>query len=324
MIASGSDTPSRGGELARRVLVAAVGVPLAVVAVWLGGWVLGGMMAFVAGVGAREFFRLAGARGGEPLAIPGVVLAVFLPLVAAEYSSYGSLAPWVFGGVLVTTLVALGGSVWVRGVEGSPLGAATATVVGALYTGGTLAFSLLLRHLPDAMSAASVTVTADGETAAAAAAVVSGSAGALPDAIHGGFLVAFPITVTWIGDSAAYFAGKRWGRRKLVPRISPGKTVVGGVAGLAAAVVTAVLFSVVFLDVGRPMGMGVPMAVVSGLLIGVAAQLGDLTESVLKREAGVKDSGSLLPGHGGVLDRFDALFFTIPLGYLLLAINVQL
>lgn len=303
MTARKKDASSRGGELTRRVLVAAVGVPLAVVAVWLGGWVLGGMMAFVAGMGAREFFRLAGARGGDPLALPGVALAVFLPLVAAEFSSYGSLAPWVFGGAVATTLVALGGSVWVRGVEGSPLGAATATVVGALYTGGTLAFALLLRHLPDAVSA---------------------TVGSLPDAIHGGFLVAFPITVTWIGDSVAYFAGKRWGHRKLVPRISPGKTVVGGIAGLAAAVVTSVLFALVFLDGSRPLGMGVPMAVVSGLLIGVAAQLGDLTESVLKREAGVKDSGSLLPGHGGVLDRFDALFFTIPLGYLLLAINVQL
>lgn len=295
--------PSRGGELTRRVLVAAVGVPLAVVAVWLGGWVLGAVMAFVAGMGAREFFRLAEAGGGEPLVFPGVALAVFLPLAAAQYSSYPSLAPWVFGGVVVTTLVALGGSVWVRGVEGSPLSAATATVVGALYTGGTLAFSLLLRHLPDTVTATPVA--------------------SLPDVIHGGFLVAFPITVTWIGDSVAYFAGKRWGRRKLVPRISPGKTVVGGVAGLAAAVVTSVLFALVFLDVQRPLGMGLGVAAVTGLLIGVAAQLGDLTESVLKREAGVKDSGSLLPGHGGVLDRFDALFFTIPLGYLLLALNVQ-
>lgn len=297
--------PRRGGELMRRVLVAAVGVPLAVVAVWLGGWILGAVMAFVAGMGAREFFRLAGSRGGEPLAIPGVALAVFLPLVAAQYSSYSTLAPWVFGGVVLTALVSLGGSVWVRGVEGSPMSAATATVVGAVYTGGTLAFSLLLRHLPDVASA-------------------EASGAALPDAVHGGFLVAFPITVTWIGDSVAYFAGKRWGRRKLVPRISPGKTVVGGVAGLAASVATSVLFALVFLDVERPLGMGLPAAAGAGLLIGVAAQLGDLTESVLKREAGVKDSGSLLPGHGGVLDRFDALFYTIPLGYLLVALNAQL
>ncbi|MDX1566838.1 MAG: phosphatidate cytidylyltransferase [Longimicrobiales bacterium] len=299
MTESAEAPSSKLGELARRVLVAAVGVPLAVVAVWQGGWFLAALMAFVAGMGAREFFRLAEARGGRPLVLPGVALAVFLPLVAAEFSAYRTLAPWAFGGAVVTTILALGGAVWTRGVEGSPLGAATATVVGALYTGGTLSFALLLRHLPDAM--------------------VAGMDPAL--AIHGGFLVAFPITVTWIGDSAAYFAGKRWGRNKLVPRISPGKTWEGGLAGLLAAVVTSVLFALVFLDPDRPLGMGVPMAVASGLLIGIAAQLGDLTESVLKREAGVKDSGSLLPGHGGVLDRFDALFFTIPLGYLLVTLN---
>ncbi|MFW6200182.1 MAG: phosphatidate cytidylyltransferase [Gemmatimonadota bacterium] len=317
-----AETPSsKLGELARRVLVAAVGVPLAVVAVWQGGWFLAALMAFVAGMGAREFFRLAGARGGRPLMIPGVALAVFLPLVAAEFSSYGTLAPWAFGGAVVTTILALGGAVWTRGVEGSPLGAATATVVGALYTGGTLTFALLLRHLPD-------TVTAGGGLPGGmnpGAGAGPGMAGVDPArVIHGGFLIAFPITVTWIGDSAAYFAGKRWGRNKLVPRISPGKTWEGGVAGLLAAVVTSVLFALVFLDADRPLGMGVPMAVVSGLLIGVAAQLGDLTESVLKREARVKDSGSLLPGHGGVLDRFDALFFTIPLGYLLVTLNFWL
>lgn len=326
---AGGSSSSKGGELIRRVLVAAVGVPVAVVAVWQGGWFLAALMGFVAGMGAQEFFRLAEARGARPLVIPGVSLAVFLPLVAAEFSTYSTLTPWAFGGAVFTTLIALGGAVWVRGVEGSPLGSAAATVVGALYTGGTLAFSLLLRHLPDAFAARAGATERTGVGPAGEPGIEAASAlFQMPvdpsDAIHGGFLIAFPITVTWIADSAAYFAGRRWGRNKLVPRISPGKTVEGGIAGLLAAIVTAVLFAVVFLDADRPLGMGIPAAVVAGLLIGVAAQLGDLTESVLKREAGVKDSGAILPGHGGVLDRFDALFFTIPLGYLLLALNALL
>lgn len=124
----------------------------------------------------------------------------------------------------------------------------------------------------------------------------------------------FPLWVTWSGDSAAYFFGKRFGRRKLAPRVSPGKTVEGGLAGVVGSIVAGAL-------AGLLMGSyeNFPVGPFAGGLIGmalsVAGQLGDLAESVLKREAGVKDSGTLLPGHGGALDRFDALFFTVPLTY---------
>ena len=284
------------GELTRRVLVALVGVPLAVLVVWQGGWFLGLAMAAVAALAAREFFDLAHVRTGRPLRIPGIAVAFGLPVAAVLFPSFGALSPWAFGGIVVLALLSLAGAAWARGSEGSPLSAVSATVTGVVYTGGTLAFAVLLRHLPDALQAGA-------------------------GAVHGGYLVAFPITVTWIGDSAAYFAGKRWGRRKLVPRISPGKTVVGGVAGLAGATLSAALFSVFFMDPSRPLGLGILAASLMGALLGVGAQVGDLAESVLKREAGVKDSGELLPGHGGVLDRFDALFFTIPLGYVLLALH---
>lgn len=289
-----------GGELARRFVVAAIGIPLAVVLVWQGSWYLGAGMALVAGVGAREFFDLAEAGGGRPLQVPGIVAAVLLPLVATLHRTFTGTAAWSFGLILLLGLGALGGAVWLRGVEGRPMSAGTATVTGALYTGGTLAFAILLRHLPETVATVETSV------------------------VHGGFLVAFPITVTWIADSSAYFAGRRWGRRKLVPRVSPGKTVVGGVAGLLGATVTSVLFAVFFLDREGPLAMGLGAAAVIGAVLGIVAQVGDLTASVLKREAGVKDSGTILPGHGGVLDRFDALFFTIPLGYLLLVLNASL
>jgi phosphatidate cytidylyltransferase len=111
--------------------------------------------------------------------------------------------------------------------------------------------------------------------------------------------------------------GTRFGRRKLIPPVSPGKTVVGGVAGLVGSVLVGVLAGWVFLDLhprtGCPWSWGRDRAGA-----GVAAQVGDLAESVTKREAGVKDSGNLLPGHGGVLDRFDGLIYNLPLAYLLI------
>ncbi len=119
------------------------------------------------------------------------------------------------------------------------------------------------------------------------------------------------IIATWIGDTSAYLAGRSIGGRKLAPRISPNKTIAGAVAGLTgSACVGALAFHLFAL--GNP-GLGL----VAGGLIGAAGQLGDLAESFLKRQAGVKDSSALIPGHGGLLDRIDALLFAFPAGLLI-------
>jgi phosphatidate cytidylyltransferase len=128
---------------------------------------------------------------------------------------------------------------------------------------------------------------------------------ALPSGACWLFLV---FAACWAMDTAAYAVGKKWGKRKLCPAISPGKTVEGSVAGLLAAVVVVAVF-------GRVLGLGAHFGVVLGALLGIVGQLGDLTESRLKRWAGVKDSGAILPGHGGVLDRFDSLLFCAPMAY---------
>ncbi len=115
-------------------------------------------------------------------------------------------------------------------------------------------------------------------------------------------LVLFPVVLTWSSDTFAYFAGRRWGTRKLIPRVSPGKTVQGAVGAVVGTVLVAVLYT--FLLARFPTyRVGALEAVVFGLVISVAAQVGDLAESLFKRDAGVKDSGTLLPGHGGALDR---------------------
>ena len=124
-------------------------------------------------------------------------------------------------------------------------------------------------------------------------------------------LVFFPLVVTWICDTAAMFGGRAFGGPKLAPTISPGKTRSGGIAGLVGGVAVAPLFALlIFPAVGIELSLAA--AVLIALALAIVGQLGDLAESLLKREAGVKDSSSLIPGHGGVLDRFDSLYVVLP------------
>ena len=118
------------------------------------------------------------------------------------------------------------------------------------------------------------------------------------------------LVIVWSCDSGAYFAGMKYGKRKLYPEISPKKTVEGFAGGIGAALVAAVIFRFSALQNVSIIGM-----ILLTVCVGVVAQLGDLCESFLKRAFQVKDSGSLLPGHGGVLDRFDAIIFSVPVMY---------
>jgi phosphatidate cytidylyltransferase len=112
--------------------------------------------------------------------------------------------------------------------------------------------------------------------------------------------------IVWLGDTAAYYCGRAWGRRKLAPRVSPNKTWEGAIASLLAGVLAAIAWSLL-----RQGAVKMDLLILAGVT-SVAAQVGDLVESLIKRGAGVKDSGTLLPGHGGVLDRIDALLFAAP------------
>ncbi|NIP83065.1 MAG: phosphatidate cytidylyltransferase, partial [Gemmatimonadetes bacterium] len=180
------------------------------------------------------------------------------------------------GFVLLLALLAVGA----RGADGRPLLSVAITAVGALIPAGGMMHAIFIRHLP-------VTPPA-------------GASGDWP-ALAGVALVAYPLAVTWLTDSAAYFGGRRWGRRKLAPRLSPGKTVEGAVAGLlgglAGGLIVAGPVLTQWLGIPFPLWAGA----LGGLLIGALSQLGDLAESVWKREAGVKDSGAFFPGHGGIL-----------------------
>lgn len=122
--------------------------------------------------------------------------------------------------------------------------------------------------------------------------------------------ILYVLAVVWCGDTAAYFAGRAFGRHKLHPKVSPKKTIEGAVGGLVGSVVGG-LVMVVILDLPLPLAYAALFAAIGGAL----AQLGDLAESLVKRACGVKDSGTLLPGHGGMLDRVDGVVFAFPFFY---------
>ena len=282
------------GELASRLAVAAIGIPLVVLIIYRGVWTLGILMALVAALGAREFYSVA-AREARPLVGLGVVLSAALPLAASFYPTFREFAPVAFGLVAGTALVALALVVWLRWPGGHPLAASSSTVMGALYTGGTLAFWVLLRALPEQMSGQAT-------------------------AFHGAAVLIFPMTVTWVGDTFAYAFGSRWGRAKLIVAVSPRKTVVGAVGGLVGSMVAGGVYGWLWLSGGPALDISGPMAAALSAPIAMVGQVGDLAESVLKREAGVKDSSKLLPGHGGILDRLDAVLFSVPFTYGLLLV----
>lgn len=289
-----------GSELAQRVAVAAIGIPVAVAVIHLGGWIFGALLALVAVGAALELYRLSRLRGVEPFAAVGALTAAVFVLVAAGRLTAGGVSPLWVPLAMVFLLVTSGAAVWARGVEGQPLFAIAVTIFGAFFTGWTLSHALFLRH----------------ELTDGAVLSMAGAPALLAtEAWAGTSLVVFAVGLTWINDSCAYFAGRAWGRRKLIPKVSPGKTVVGAVAGVIGAVVVGAVFSWIVLEGWYGLPVGLIEGALGGGLIAVTAQVGDLVESVFKREAGVKDSGHLLPGHGGVLDRFDALFFTLPVAY---------
>ena len=123
--------------------------------------------------------------------------------------------------------------------------------------------------------------------------------------------------IQWLTDCGAYFVGRAIGRHKLAPRVSPNKTIEGALGGVAVAILTAVIFNLITQVL--PFGWMILLAIVASVL----GQLGDLTESALKRWVGVKDSGKIMPGHGGVLDRFDSLLFIAPVVLFFLAIYMN-
>jgi phosphatidate cytidylyltransferase len=264
-------------NLTLRVAFAGVAIPLAVGVVWLGGWPFAAVLAVLGVLGAREIYDLARRQGLDALDRTGGIAAAAIPLLA-----YWAKAPAVYFGAL-WLMAALVVAMLRRGPAGRPLEAVSVTLFGCLYASALLAFLIPIRHGTNAANQPFAYLC----------------------------LTLFPLIITWIGDTAAMAVGIKVGGPKLAPRLSPNKTQSGAVGGLGGAIVTALALGLLVLNrVGWNFAVWQLLTV--GLVIGVVGQLGDVAESLLKREAGVKDSSALIPGHGGVLDRLDSLYFVVP------------
>jgi phosphatidate cytidylyltransferase len=273
--------------------------------IWL--VVLGGLpylatvIAFVL-LGQREFYRLIEEKGAQPLVAYGLAGGAALPVVAYVGSEYHATV------LMTATLLA----VMIRQVGKEQIADAlvsiSGTFFGVFYVGWLLSHAIVLRNFHAAV------VAHHGADAAARLGVVPGT---------GIFLMLFSLAAVVLCDAGAYFAGRRFGRRKLAPRISPGKSVEGAIGGLLAGTVGALGMKAVF-DVFWP-GLSVPLgwraAAALGFVVSVAGMTGDLVESLLKRDAAQKDAGSLLPGMGGVLDRIDSALLAIPVMYYLMLLT---
>lgn len=289
-------------ELTRRVLFAVIAAPLAIWILLAGDWPLAALLAVASALAAWEFFRIARAAGATPLADFGTALAGLVPLaVHAHFLELYSVRPLHAAIVL---LVVLAATIWARGVGGRPLTAAATTVLGVLYTGGLVSFAYSLRY---------------HDTVRFYDSLPSGSGPQLAgvSVSSGGVLLLMPVLLTWASDIGGFVAGRAVGGRKLIPAVSPSKTVAGAIGGLVASIVVAWLAARLLLRPVAQLAFSPLGTIIFGAVISVAAQVGDLFESLLKREAGVKDSSRLIPGHGGVLDRFDSLLFTLPTAQLL-------
>jgi phosphatidate cytidylyltransferase len=273
-------------NLVRRVGFAVIAIPLALAVVWYGGVPLVLLLAVAGALGARELYDLAERQGIRAIRPFGLVSAAALApisyaaLVAADFRAT-VLAAWPYVAaiwlVVLLTLVLAS-----RSPVDKPLSAAAVTLLAVAYTSALPAFLIAIRHnrFPEQSWA-------------------------------GAWLVFFPLVVTWVCDTAAMFGGRIFGGPKLAPTVSPGKTWSGSTAGLMGGTLMAPIFGAFVLP---RVGLHVPLwqlVVIAGVL-SVIGQIGDLAESLFKREAGVKDSSHLIPGHGGVLDRLDSLYFVVP------------
>jgi phosphatidate cytidylyltransferase len=291
-------------ELAQRILVAVVAAPVGLWIVLAGGAPLAALLAVVSALGAWEFYRIARGAGSRPMADAGIALAGLVPLaIHARYLGVFTVPPAL---AALVVLALLASTIWLRGVDGHPLNAAAVTILGVLYTGGMLGFGYAIRYHDTVIGY---------DLVGASQLVLGGLAARVPP---GGVLLILPLVVTWASDIGAYFVGRAIGRRKLIPSVSPGKTVAGAVGGLVAGMLVAYLYVRGVLVPVAHLGFTPWGALLFGAIISVAAQVGDLFESLIKREGGVKDSSHLIPGHGGVLDRFDSLIFVLPVAYVLL------
>lgn len=268
-------------DLSRRVLTALVLAPIALALTWVGGWGFALLVGFVAVVAQFELYGLMRQAEIRPLVPFGLVLGLVAVLSAK--------LPWAPPVLAIGAMALLVAFVFRR--REAPLADAAGTLLGVFYPAFLLSFALVLRD-------------ADG----------------FPLMEMDGFWLMTAVLIgVWGADTFAYFAGRAFGKTKLLPAVSPNKTWEGAVGGFLGAIVILFVFRIVALPV-----LGLLDVAALAVCCGVAGPLGDLLVSRFKRSVGAKDTGTWLPGHGGLLDRLDAAIIAVPLATMYLDYVAQL
>jgi len=275
-----------------RIISAAVAIPLALVAVLLGGWAFTLAFGLLVTFGELEYFNLVVAKGITPASKITVTVSLFLLLVCQVENNLADAVIPLAGTFICFYLLFRRQAATISDIA--------ASILGLFYGGYLPSFWIRLRGLD--------TPTAWHWSIGEFSGYFS----------QGCIYVALAFTCIWASDIGAYVTGKTLGRTKL-SEISPKKTVEGTIGGLLCCLATTLVWAYV-LQWHRWWALGI----VLGVLIGVAGLLGDLTESMMKRDAGVKDSGQIMPGHGGILDRADSYVFTAPLVYYFMTLILPL
>ncbi|HVB63556.1 MAG TPA: phosphatidate cytidylyltransferase [Nitrolancea sp.] len=283
----------------RQRSISAVGIVLfAAIPAFIGGIVFAAAMLVITLISIHELLTAYRTTGYRPFRKSALVAGALFVLVGVFEPPASSL-PWLITGFLLVSLLI---PMARKTIDGALIDWAL-TFSAVMYVAVPLMFAIALRK-------------SDGDSSQHWSNVVAGWFGS-PG--RGLALVGIVFAVTWLNDTAAYLAGRKFGKTKLIPSISPGKTRVGAIAGVFAGTLAGALAAWIF---GAPFNVFVAGGL--GCLLAIAGQLGDLAESLIKRNLGIKDMGNLIPGHGGMLDRIDALLFTFPVTFMLAALLTRI
>lgn len=270
--------------LKKRIITTAWGVPLLIAVIWFGEpWLFTAFVAILGVLAVIEFFRLVNKLKITPIYIFGILWTLFfivirnplIPDYIEPYLDFNLVTPILITSGIIISLVLL----LARKEKFNALPAWAWTFAGILYVGWLLGYLVALRGIEDGCN-----------------------------------WVFYALFCTFGSDTFAFFIGRAFGKRKLASSISPGKTWAGAFGGLLGAVAVSFLF-LLPTPVSLTSQLNWWQTVILGLLVSIFGQAGDLVESLLKRNVGAKDSGTLLPGHGGILDRMDSIVFAVVIVY---------
>ena len=269
-------------ELQKRIIVAAIGIPIGIILIYLGGLFFIITIITISSIALWEFYKLAEKRGYPSDWILGLALGTAILTTyyifnnfgneTSEEIFYGIVTVYLFSFLLVPLYLLFNDK------KGHYLARIGVVFTGFFYISLPFFCLVLLRDLD-----------------------------------NGFYYTILTFASIWVCDSAAYFIGRKFGKHKLMPSVSPQKSIEGAIAGFIASSIFFVILSNYFIA-----DIPLHLSIVLGIIIGIFGQIGDLIESKFKRDADIKDSSNIIPGHGGVLDRFDSIIFVVPFVFIIL------